>query len=37
MHNSFEKAIRKHAVRFCFRKREWTKDELSELTMEDLT
>jgi AAA lid domain len=37
MHNSFEKAIRKHAVRLCLQKREWTKDELSELTMEDLT
>jgi len=36
MRNLFEKAIRKHAVRLCLRKREWTKDELSELTTEDL-
>jgi stage V sporulation protein K len=37
MRNLFEKAIRKHAVRLCMRKREWTKDELSELTTEDFT
>lgn len=37
MRNLFEKAIRKHAVRLCMRKREWTKDELSQLTTEDLT
>ncbi len=37
MRNLFEKAIRKHAVRLCMRKREWTKEELSELTTEDLT
>ena len=36
MRNLFEKAIRKHAVRLCMRKREWTKDELSQLTAEDL-
>jgi stage V sporulation protein K len=36
MRNLFEKAIRKHAVRLCLRKREWTKEELSELTSEDL-
>ncbi len=36
MRNLFEKAIRKHAVRLCLRKREWTKDELSELNSEDL-
>ena len=36
MRNLFEKAIRKHAVRLCLRKREWTKDELSKLTTEDL-
>jgi SpoVK/Ycf46/Vps4 family AAA+-type ATPase len=36
MRNLFEKAIRKHAVRLCMRKREWTKDELSQLTTEDL-
>ncbi|MEO5712884.1 MAG: AAA family ATPase [Luteolibacter sp.] len=36
MRNLFEKAIRKHAVRLCLRKREWTKDELSQLTREDL-
>lgn len=35
MRNLFEKAIRKHAVRLCMRKREWTKDELSQLTVED--
>lgn len=35
MRNLFEKAIRKHAVRLCLRKREWTKAELSELTTED--
>ena len=37
MRNLFEKAIRKHAVRLCLRKREWTKEELSQLTSEDLT
>ena len=37
MRNLFEKAIRKHAVRLCTRKREWTKEELSELTIEDLS
>ena len=37
MRNLFEKAIRKHAVRLCLRKREWTKEELSQLTTEDLT
>ena len=37
MRNLFEKAIRKHAVRLCMRKREWTKEELSELTIEDLS
>ena len=37
MRNLFEKAIRKHAVRLCLRKHEWTKEELSELTTEDLT
>ncbi len=36
MRNLFEKAIRRHAVRLCMRKREWTKDELSLLTPEDL-
>lgn len=36
MRNLFEKAIRKHAVRLCMRKREWTKEELSQLTVEDL-
>ena len=36
MRNLFEKAIRKHAVRLCLRKREWTKDELTQLTTEDL-
>jgi hypothetical protein len=36
MRNLFEKAIRKHAVRLCMRKREWSKDELSQLTTEDL-
>ena len=36
MRNLFEKAIRKHAVRLCMRKREWTKDELSQLSAEDL-
>ena len=36
MRNLFEKAIRKHAVRLCMRKREWTKDELAQLTSEDL-
>lgn len=36
MRNLFEKAIRKHAVRLCMRKREWTKEELSQLTTEDL-
>ena len=36
MRNLFEKAIRKHAVRLCMRKREWTKDELAMLTSEDL-
>ncbi len=36
MRNLFEKAIRKHAVRLCLRKREWTKDELAQLTAEDL-
>jgi AAA+ superfamily predicted ATPase len=36
MRNLFEKAIRKHAVRLTLRKREWTKEELSELTTEDL-
>lgn len=34
--NLFEKAIRKHAVRLCLRKREWTKEELTELTAQDL-
>ena len=37
MRNLFEKAIRKHAVRLCMRKKEWTKDELSQLSTEDLT
>jgi hypothetical protein len=37
MRNLFEKAIRKHAVRLCLRKKEWTKDELSQLSTEDLT
>ncbi len=36
MRNLFEKAIRKHAVRLCMRKREWTKEELSQFTAEDL-
>jgi AAA+ superfamily predicted ATPase len=36
MRNLFEKAIRKHAVRLCLRKKEWTKDELSQLSTEDL-
>ena len=36
MRNLFEKAIRKHAVRLCLRKHEWTKAELSELSTEDL-
>ncbi len=36
MRNLFEKAIRKHAVRLCMRKREWTKEELAQLTTEDL-
>jgi len=36
MRNLFEKAIRKHAVRLCLRKREWTKEELAQLTAEDL-
>ena len=36
MRNLFEKAIRKHAVRLCMRKREWTKEELSQLSAEDL-
>ena len=37
MRNLFEKAIRKHAVRLCLRKREWSKEELTELTTEDLS
>jgi stage V sporulation protein K len=37
MRNLFEKAIRKHAVRLTLRKREWSKEELSQLTSEDLT
>ncbi len=37
MRNLFEKAIRKHAVRLCMRKREWTKEELSQLTTEDIS
>jgi hypothetical protein len=37
MRNLFEKAIRKHAVRLCMRKREWTKEELSQLNTEDLS
>jgi AAA+ superfamily predicted ATPase len=37
MRNLFEKAIRKHAVRLCMRKREWSKEELSQLTTEDFT
>lgn len=37
MRNLFEKAIRKHAVRLCMRKREWTRQELSQITSEDLT
>lgn len=36
MRNLFEKAIRKHAVRLCMRKREWTREELSQLATEDL-
>jgi len=36
MRNLFEKAIRKHAVRLCLRKHEWTKDELAQLTAGDL-
>ena len=36
MRNLFEKAIRKHAIRLCLRKREWTKEELAQLTAEDL-
>lgn len=36
MRNLFEKAIRRHAVRLCLRKREWTKDELAQITAEDL-
>jgi stage V sporulation protein K len=36
MRNLFEKAIRKHAVRLCMRKREWTKDELAQLDAEDI-
>lgn len=36
MRNLFEKAIRKHAVRLCMRKREWTKEELTQFTAEDL-
>lgn len=34
--NLFEKAIRKHAVRLCLRDRNWSKDELSTLTEQDL-
>ncbi len=37
MRNLFEKAIRKHAVRLCMSKREWTKEELSQLNTEDLS
>ncbi len=37
MRNLFEKAIRKHAVRLTLRKREWNREELSQLTSEDLT
>jgi stage V sporulation protein K len=36
MRNLFEKAIRKHAVRLCMRKRDWTKEELTQFTAEDL-
>jgi len=36
MRNLFEKAIRKHAVRLCMRKRVWSKLELTQLTTEDL-
>ncbi|GAA5116501.1 AAA family ATPase [Luteolibacter yonseiensis] len=36
MRNLFEKAIRRHAVRLTLRKREWTKEELAQLTSEDL-
>jgi len=36
MRNVFEKAIRKHAVRLCMRRREWSKQELSCITVEDL-
>lgn len=36
MRNVFEKAIRKHAVRLCMRRREWSKEELSCITKEDL-
>lgn len=36
MRNLFEKAIRRHAVRLTLRKREWTREELSQLTAEDL-
>lgn len=36
MRNLFEKAIRKHAVRLCLRKHEWTKEELAQLAAEDL-
>ena len=35
--NLFEKAIRQHAVRLTLRKREWTKEELTELTEKDLS
>lgn len=36
MRNLFEKAIRRHAVRLCMRKDEWSKEELSLLTIADL-
>jgi len=36
MRNLFEKAIRRHAVRLCMRKHEWSKEELTLLTIADL-
>lgn len=36
MRNLFEKTLRKHAVRLCMRQPDWTREQLSELTEQDI-
>lgn len=36
MRNLFEKTLRKHAVRLCMRQPDWTREQLSQITHEDI-